>query len=384
MEKKIRIAVLGCGDRSRKVIGHLLEDSARRVEVAAIFDPDDSEMEFVKKTWDTPEAAKCASAQQAIGFPGVEWVMVFSPNTFHHDQIIAAFNAGKNVFSEKPIGTTLESCIDIYDAYKSSGRVFATGFVLRYAPLYRKAKELLDSGKFGHIISINADENVTPHHGGYIMANWRRNSAMAGPHILEKCCHDLDLINWYCNSRVSRAASFGGRNFFVPENEWIHEKYGHGVFAKFRDPHALASPFTSDKDLMDNQVAIFEYRNGVRVQFQCTMSNPIPTRRMYFSCTEGTIELDLYERYIRSRKLGSDEEERLTFKGADGHGGGDSFIMKELFRTMTTGEPPKCSGDEGLESAVLALAIDQAARTGTVVDLEPVWTKLGRGIGEEK
>ena len=108
------------------------------------------------------------------------------------------------------------------------------------------------------------------------------------------------------------------------------------------------------------------------------MSNVIPTRRMYFSCSEGTIELNLYERYIRYRTLGSDEEQTLSFKSADGHGGGDSYIMKELFRTMTTGEPPKCSGDEGLESAVLALAIDKAARTGQVVGLEPVWKKLGR------
>ena len=129
---------------------------------------------------------------------------------------------------------------------------------------------------------------------------------------------------------------------------------------------------------MDKQVAIFEYRNGIRVQFQCTMSNVIPTRRMYFSCSEGTIELNLYERFIRWRVLGTDEEKTLSFKSADGHGGGDNYIMKELFHTMTTNEPPKCSGNEGLESAVLALAIDKAARTGKVVDLEPVWKQLGR------
>ena len=378
MDKKIKIAVLGCGDRSRKVVGHLLEDSGRQAEIAAVYDPDASEMEFVKETWQTPEAKSCASYQQAVDVPGVEWVMIFSPNAFHHDQILYAFRRGRNVFSEKPIGTTLEDCVDIYNAYKSSGRTFATGFVLRYAPLYRKTKELLDSGEFGRIISINADENVSPHHGGYIMVNWRRNTSLAGPHILEKCCHDLDLINWFCNSKATRAASFGGRNFFTPENEWIHQKYGHDVFFKWRDPHALPSPFTSDKDLMDNQVAIFEYRNQIRVQFQCTMSNAIPTRRMYLSCTEGTIELNLYDKFIRYRRLGSDEEQTLNFKSADGHGGGDSYIMKELFRTMTTGAEPKCSGDEGLESAVLALAIDRAARTGKVVDLEPVWKQLGR------
>ena len=378
MEKKIKVAVLACGNRSRKVVGNLLRDSNRQVEIAAIYDPDASEMEFVKETWETPDAVCCKSAQEAIDFPGVEWVMVFSPNKFHHDHILAAFKAGKHVFSEKPIGTTIEDCVDIYNAYMASGKLFATGFVLRYAPIYRKVKDMLDSGKFGKILSINADENVAPYHGGYIMMNWRRNSAVSGPHILEKCCHDLDLINWFCQSHAATVASFGGRNFFTPENEWIHEKYGHEVFAKWRDPHAVPSPFTSDKDLMDNQVAIFEYRNQIRVQFQCTMSNAMPTRRMYFSCTEGTIMLELYNRVIKYRFLGSDEENLITFKSADGHGGGDAYIMKELFASMTTGALPKCSGSEGLESAVLALAIDQAARERRIVDLEPVWKKLGR------
>lgn len=67
----------------------------------------------------------------------------------------------------------------------------------------------------------------------------------------------------------------------------------------------------------------------------------------------------------------------IEFSG-DGHGGGDDFIMKELYETMTTGAAPKCSGNEGLQSAVFALALDRAACTGQVVDLEPIWKSLGR------
>jgi predicted dehydrogenase len=378
MEKKIKVAVIACGNRCRNVINHLLKDSDRQVEIAAAYDPDPAQIEYVKGIWESPDTVACKSVDEAMNYPGVSWVMIFSPNAFHKEHILAAFKAGKHVFTEKPLATSIDDCVEIYDAYKASGLQFATGFVLRYAPLYRRVKEMLDSGKFGRIISINADENIPPYHGGYIMANWRRDSAVSGPHILEKCCHDLDLLNWFCQSHASRAASFGGRNFFLPENERLHEKYGHGVFAKWRDPYAKPSPFTSGGDLMDNQVAIFEYRNGIRVQFQCTMSNAMPTRRMYFSCTEGTIALDLYEKTIRFRFLGSDEENLLTYKSADGHGGGDNYIMKELFETMTKGVPPKCSGDEGLESAVLALAIDRAARERNIVDLEPVWKKLGR------
>jgi hypothetical protein len=52
--------------------------------------------------------------------------------------------------------------------------------------------------------------------------------------------------------------------------------------------------------------------------------------------------------------------------------------MKELYDSMANGTEPKCSGNEGLQSAVYALALEEAANTGKVFDLEPVWKTLGR------
>jgi predicted dehydrogenase len=303
--------------------------------------------------------------------------MVFSPNANHKEHILAGFAAGKHVFTEKPLATSIEDCEEIYKAHQKCKQSFATGFVLRYAPIYRKAKEILESGAIGKILSIDANENIAPAHGGYIMRNWRRLSEHAGPHILEKCCHDLDLINWFCESVPSKVASFGGCDFFVPKNDHYREKFGDKTFASWPDPHAVDSPFTSDKDLLDNQIGIMQYRNNIRVMFQATMSNAIPERRMYFSCTEGTMIVELYTSILRYRRIGDEGETVINF-AADGHGGGDAFIMKELYDTMANGVAPKCSGDEGLESAVVALALDKAAQTNQLVDLEPVWQQLER------
>ena len=154
------------------------------------------------------------------------------------------------------------------------------------------------------------------------------------------------------------------------------EKYGEKTFKSWWDPHAQATPFTDDTDLMDNQVSIAEFRNRIRVTFTATMSNAIPERRLSFACAEGTMKLNLYSNIIRYRRLGDEGVTELNFSG-DGHGGGDSYIMKELYETMSRGVPPKCSGAEGLRSAVFALALDQAARNGEIVDLEPVWKALG-------
>jgi len=378
LDQTIKVAVSGCGLRSQAVIKRLLLDSRGQVEVATVFDPDRQVVSNALSKWEITSCNICSSYEEAIHTPQVDWVMIFSPNNCHCQQILAAFEAKKHVFSEKPLATTIEDCKLIYDAHQKSSSIFATGFVLRYSRLYRLAKELLDSGKLGRILSINADENIPPPHGAYIMQNWRRHTSIAGPHILEKCCHDLDLLNWFCGSLPDKVAAFGSLDFFRKENQSLKQKHP-GVFDScWSDPHSSeADAFASDKDIIDNQVCIARYRNGIKVQFQATMSNVIPERRMYFSCTEGTMLLDLYKSTLCYRLAGNKEIHTVDF-AADGHGGGDDNIMSELFDVMQHGGEPKCSGSEGLESAVFALALDQAMRENQVIDLEPVWRHLNR------
>jgi hypothetical protein len=98
---------------------------------------------------------------------------------------------------------------------------------------------------------------------------------------------------------------------------------------------------------------------------------------MYFSCTEGTLIVELYSLTLTWRGLNDTQETTIVFDG-DMHGGGDSCIMRELFDTMTNGTPPVCSGNEGLDSAVFALAMAQAVAEGGIVDIEPYWATLGR------
>jgi predicted dehydrogenase len=376
---KIGVAVVGAGQRAYYVVKNLLNDSDGNVEVKRVFDPD---MEVAKESvehWGGT-AVICDDYQSAINSDDVDWVMVFSPNVYHCEHVCYGFDCGKHVFSEKPLATSIEDCKTIYKKYNENDRLFATGFVLRYAPIYAKVKELLDEKYIGDIISIDANENIAPSHGSYIMQNWRRRKELAGPHILEKCAHDLDLLNWFVGCLPSKIASFGGLDFFVPENKHLLDKFkndnGDTIFGGWKDPHKVSNPFESDKNLMDNQVAIIQYRNNVRVMFQATMSNAIPERRMYISGTEGTIIAELYSSTLKYKRHDSDEV-MIKF-GGDGHGGGDSFIMKELYKSMADGMEPASSGDEGLESSVLAMAIDEAAESSSIVDLEPVWKTMNR------
>lgn len=378
----VKVGLIGSGSRGAGM-ANLLCNQDKRVKVKAVFDPDKERCKEFNEI-SKQDAKICDSYQELLADPEISWVMVMSPNCHHKEQVVASFKAGKNVFAEKPLATTIKDCQAIHDAHKRSGLLFATGFVLRYAPLYNKVRELLDSGEYGNIISIDANENVAPDHGGYIMRNWRRFTKLSGPHILEKCCHDIDLLNWFAGSLPSRVASFGGRDFFIPENARLKEKYkdrkpeDKPLFYSWRDPHGADCPFASDKDIIDNQIAIMEYRNNVRVMFQATLCNAIPERRMYMNCSEGNIVAELYSGIVKARRIGRLNEEKTFDCRGDFHGGGDSRIMQSLVNSMFTGEEPKCSGDEGLEGSVVALAIDEARVKGRIIDMERIWKRLDR------
>ena len=157
----------------------------------------------------------------------------------------------------------------------------------------------------------------------------------------------------------------------------MEDALGSG-FICWNDPHRLDTPFNDEADLHDNLISVAQFRNGVQVSFNCSMSSPIPERRMRFNCTEGTMYLDVYNSSLTWKNIGDNVVTTLNFSNCDGHAGGDFFIMKELYETMTKGTAPKCSGQAGLLSAVYALAIDEAALTEKIVDLEDVWKSLGQ------
>jgi len=384
--KRINYAVIGCGGR----ISGLIKEFADKkdVELKGGWDPSTINVTHMLKTLNKGEGKIYASYEELVSDPEIDWVLIGSPNVFHREHIISAFKNGKHVFSEKPLATTIEDCVAINKSHQVSGKLFATGFTLRYASIYRKAKEILTSGKLGKVISINASENIAPYHGAYIMKDWRRKKELSGPHILEKCVHDLDLINWFTNSVPKRVAAFGGNDMFIPENNHLFKKNEEifktpsWVVIEESFENSDTNPFLSDKSIEDNIVAVMEFVNGIRVQFQATMSNAIPERRMYFHCTEGTLIIELYTGILQYKSLEDEAVQMITLVGG-GHGDGDYHIMKELHDSMTHGTIPVCGGEEGLLSAVVGITIDEAREKGSIVDLSDIWKSLGVGVVDE-
>jgi predicted dehydrogenase len=376
----IHIGVIGCGGMGRAVLRQLLACD-ERLEVVGLYDPDPAAVQKARAGLKGAPAA-CPDLASLLAIPSLQWVMIASWNCFHHDQVIAAFQAGKHVFCQKPLALTAAECARIRKAWKRSGRSFHIGFTLRYSPHYRRIRELLAEGRIGRLISMEFNETLDFNHGGYIMGDWRRLRACAGTHLLEKCCHDVDLANWMVGARAARVASFGGLNFFTPDNAHHAERIGSneegaGAYRTWGGPINL-DPFTSDKNIVDNQVAIIEYENEVRATFHTNCNAGIPERRMYLLGTEGALRADVLAGRIELRRIGFDTRiEDLSTSAQGGHGEGDAVLARELAESMLHGTPPSVGMDEGIRSAVTCFAIDEAMDTGRVVDVAPLWPEAG-------
>jgi len=378
----VRIGLIGPGSRLQGIVRRLLDAApADLVRITAAYDPDPVSIQSLRQSTGI-DFEEMTSEDGVACHPDVDWVFIGSWNVFHARQALAALQAGKNVFCEKPLATTLDDCVAIRDAAKKSGRIFSFGLVLRYAPHYQKVKELVSSGTIGDIISFEFNETLGFNHGGYIFGNWRRNTANAGSHLLEKCCHDIDLANWIIGSLPVRVASFGGKDFFVPKNEHhIHrlgpDKNGNPAYGTWPDPHRV-NPFSEGADIVDNQVAILQYANGVRATFHTNCNAGIQERRFYICGTEGTIRADAVTGRIEWQRVGHDAQlEEISMGHAGGHAGGDEMMAKRLAGTLLEGAEPLASVEEGLHSCVVAFAIDQALAENKVVELAPWWNTAG-------
>ncbi len=394
-ERSIGVGLLGPGKRLQSVLRRLVTGHPS-IRVVAAYDQNPAVYDALRKPYGNFRAH--AQAADLAQDPEVDWVLIGSWNNAHADHIAAAVEAGKHIFCEKPLAATLEDCLHIRKLLQGSRSRFVFGLVLRYAPLYDRIRTLIADGTVGAVLSLDFTETLHFDHGGYIMGGWRRSRAMAGPHILEKCCHDLDVANWLAGSLPVRVASFGARRFFVPDRasratELGPDEHGTPAFESWRGRQE-ASPFSGDTDMLDAQVAILEYANGVQASFHTNTASALPERRFHLVGERGTVRGDLLTgeleyapmqhmnlKYGGVRTAPPRFMQRLAHAG--GHGGADDLMADNLRRVMQGNAEPQAGIAEALTAAIPAFAIDEAQRSGTIVDLRPLWRETGLFAGME-
>ena len=147
------------------------------------------------------------SFEQILLDPDVSVVSLATYDHLHFDEVIAAFNAGKNVFVEKPLCRSIEELGAIENTWKANGTPhLQSNLVLREAPVYKHLKDIIDSGELGTIYAIDGDYLYGRLHK--ITEGWRENvpdySVMEGGGI-----HMIDLMVWLTGERPETVATVG-------------------------------------------------------------------------------------------------------------------------------------------------------------------------------
>lgn len=382
----VKVGIIGAGAMGLYVATLLKAESAD-VIFTSVYDPDPKAVEAAKTALDISSDG-CESVEELLS-TDCDWVMIASLNCQHAAQTIAAFEAGKHVFCQKPLATSFEDCLAMRDAWHKAQRHFVIGFTLRYSPHYRRIKQIMSDGLVGEIISLEFNETLHFNHGGFIHGDWRRQTHLAGSHVLEKCSHDIDIVSWLVESRAERVASFGGTNFFIPDYAGRIEalgknETGHEAYRFHRGAARGVNPFTAEKDILDNQVVIIEFENAVRATFHMNANTSIPERRLYICGTKGTLRADVMTGSIELQSIGHNEQmQNLSTESSGMHGGGDPILAQELFAVMSSEQSEhsalsqvSAGIEEGLVAATTCFAIDEAADQGSVVSLLPYWVRV--------
>jgi predicted dehydrogenase len=217
------------------------------------------------------------------------------------------------------------------------------------------------------------------------MRDWRRYERFSGSFMLEKCCHDLDLYNGVMGCRPAFVSSFGGRKTFIPKN--APEAAGiNDLEVYHRKPSGWMGSdkvFDSDGDIIDFQTAIVEYENGSALAFHTNLNVPDDFRRFAIMGAKGQAEGDFVRNFFRvhdARTSAKLIEKVYVRPDLSVHYGADEQMAADIARHMVDGAPLPVSVADALEAGLLAMTMDEARRTRSVIDMTPIWKRFDAAL----
>ena len=380
----MKVAIIGLGYRLG-YLGHVFTEMDPDFQIVGYYDPAPAGLPTLQEHGISPGVSH-PSPEALIKAGGFDLLMIGSPNHLHLDHIRMGLEAGAKIFSEKPIVASIEQTYALAELMGRYGHDrLMVGLVLRYAPLYRDLLAARDAGQLGQIVSVEAAEHIFPYHGAFFMRDWRRYEKWSGSFMLEKCCHDLDLYNGLIGARPHRVASFGGRKTFVPANDPRREGI-NDLSLYHRKPsgwNGSDKVFDTDADIIDYQVAIVEYENGVGMNFHTNLNAPDQFRRFAVFGTRGQAEGDFIRGFLNVTDVLSESrviEREYKATALSQHYGADEQMAAEVVDHVMKGGPLPVSTLQALEAGLLALTMDDARRSGRVIDMTPIWDRYDNAL----
>ena len=230
----INVGVIGCGGRGSGAVRDVMQ-ADREVKIAAVCDLHES------KAKNTLAAAKKRAPNQVtatdetvfsgldgykklLALPDINYVILATPPGFRPYHIEAAVEAGKHIFTEKPVAVDVAGTQRVLDAARKSmakGLKIAAGTQRRHQAGYIESIKRLHDGEYGDVLSgrVYWNGNTPWFHqrkpgmkdAEYQLHNWYHFLWLCGDHIVEQHVHNLDVGNWAMKATPVKVGGMGGR-----------------------------------------------------------------------------------------------------------------------------------------------------------------------------
>jgi predicted dehydrogenase len=229
--ERITLGAIGVGGRCRGVLKAMM--SLPDVQCVALADVQavrrDMGKALVDEKYGTKDCVIYHDFRELLARQDIDAVVIATGDRWHGPASMMAAEAGKDVYSEKPCGMTIEICQRIAETFKKTGRIFQAGTQRRSAPHFAAARQLAQSGKLGKITQLNASVYAP------ILGNdWLPAEPTPPKEICDWGAHTVDLCQWANGSDDTTPLTF------EPTDKGIECRYANGVLL-FLD--FLATPF---------------------------------------------------------------------------------------------------------------------------------------------
>ncbi|GIP41211.1 oxidoreductase [Paenibacillus sp. J31TS4] len=322
-----------------------------------------------------PEAYVTLDYRELLERSDIDAIVVTSPDHCHAEHAVAALQAGKHVYCEKPLSITVDGCDRILEAWRESGKQFMIGFNMRYMNMYRTMKEIIDSGDIGevkavwvrHFVGLGSD---------YYYHSWHGSSRNTTSLLLQKASHDIDIIHWLTGRYAAKVSAFGGVDYFGGDKP--NDLTCPACAEKETCPEAKTGPlvqcaFREEVDVEDNSMVLMELEGGIKASYMQCQFTPDYERNYTIIGTRGRIENNEREQkvYLKSRisHTWRDLSDRVyDIKQAEGsHNGADPKICDDFVAMILDGKEPVAPPLAGRMSVAVGCAATESMRAGGMV-----------------
>lgn len=379
--RPVKTIIVGGGHRSL-TYAQLAEIESDKMKIVGVADPDENRRISIAKEFNIPEDKCFASAEELASVPKfADAVINGTMDHIHVKTSIPLLKAGYDILLEKPFAVNEEEARELVKVATEYGRKIMVCFILRYAPFYRRIKDIILSGKIGKIISIQTNEYVSYHHmsTSHVRGKWNNSEKCHSSMLLAKCCHDLDIMMWLMNeTKPMLVSSFGCNMQFRPENapensgtrclvdcplcdECLYsakriyidhpDRWSFYVWDALENienptiedkinllktsPYGVCA-FKSDNNVVDHQTVNVMFENGATGTHNMIGGTSRGTRTIFITGTKGTIEGDFESGKFSVSEIDPrpgcehyDTEYDLKVDN-DTHGGGDLDLVRDF------------------------------------------------------